>query len=187
MDLFNPYLIGAVFGLSEFGLLLAKRAGSAARTADRGSLGLIWGVILSCIALAVLARLFVPQAHSSVLTRLHVPGGVLFVLGLALRWYSIRYLGRYFTVNVAIAADQRVIDTGPYRHVRHPSYSGVLLEFLGYGITFGNWLSLALLVLPVLAVFLRRMQIEERALQQGLGDAYVRYMARTKRLIPGIY
>lgn len=187
MDIFSPNLIGPLIGLSEFALLLAKRSGSGARSADRGSLGILWGVILASIVLAVLAANFVPQANSAWLMRLRTFGGVLCVLGLALRWYAILYLGRYFTVNVAIAADHRVIDTGPYRYVRHPSYSGSLLVFAGLGITFGNWLSLALLVVPVLLAFAWRMAIEERALSQALGDAYVRYMARTRRLIPGIY
>jgi protein-S-isoprenylcysteine O-methyltransferase len=187
VEIFSPHLIGPVFGVSEFGLLLAKRSGSGAQSVDRGSLRLLWGVILSCIVLAIVGDLFVPQAHSAWLLRVRTLGGVLFVLGLILRWYSIIYLGQYFTVNVAIAADHRVIDTGPYRFVRHPSYSGSLLEFIGFGITVGNWLSLALLVLPVLLAFARRISIEERALSQALGDGYVRYMARTKRLIPGIY
>jgi protein-S-isoprenylcysteine O-methyltransferase len=187
MDLFSFQLIGTVFGLSEFGLLLAKRSGSGARSADRGSLGLIWVVVMGCIALAILVEIFVPQARSAALTELRPAGAGLFLLGLLLRWYAIFYLGRYFTVNVAIAADHRVVDTGPYRFVRHPSYSGSMLEFLGLGITFGNWLSLVVLVLPALAIFTWRMQIEERALSQALGDGYRHYMARTKRLIPGIY
>ncbi|MGA8708221.1 MAG: isoprenylcysteine carboxylmethyltransferase family protein [Steroidobacteraceae bacterium] len=186
-ELFSPNLLGPVFGLSEFALLLGKRSGSGATSADRGSLRLLWGVIGLCVVLAILAGNLVPQANSSWLWRLRTAGGVLFLLGLLLRWYAIITLGRFFTVNVAIAADHRVIDTGPYRLVRHPSYSGSLLQFVGLGITFGNWLSLALLVLPVLAVYQRRIAIEEQALSQGLGDPYRRYMAQTRRLIPGIY
>ena len=66
-----------------------------------------------------------------------------FVVGIAIRWYAIVYLGRFFTVNVAIAADHRLIDSGPYRFVRHPSYIGALMAFLGLGLTLGNWVSLA--------------------------------------------
>jgi protein-S-isoprenylcysteine O-methyltransferase len=186
-DLLRPDVLGPLFGLSEFALLLGKRSGGSAASADRGSLRLLWGVIGFCILLAVLAADFVPQANSSWLLSLRTAGGALFLLGLVLRWYAIVYLGRFFTVNVAIAADHHVVDTGPYRLVRHPSYSGSLLQFVGLGITFGNWLSLALLVLPVVGVFLRRIAIEEQALAQGLGEPYRRYMAQTRRLIPGIY
>jgi protein-S-isoprenylcysteine O-methyltransferase len=187
MQWLDPRYIGPLFGLSEFALLLAKRAREGARAADSGSLSLIWVVILLCMALAALAGLYLPQADSGWLLRLRTTGGLLFLAGLLLRWYAIIYLGRFFTVNVAIAADHRVVDTGPYRWVRHPSYSGSLLEFLGFGITFGNWLSLALLTLPVAMVFHNRIRIEEQALCTALGDDYRRYMARTRRLIPGIY
>jgi protein-S-isoprenylcysteine O-methyltransferase Ste14 len=187
LDLATPSILGPLFGLSELGLLLAKRAGRGAKAADSGSLGMIWGVILACICLATLAQIFVPQANSALLLQARTAGGVLFLLGLALRWYSIFYLGRFFTVNVAIAADHRVVDTGPYRFIRHPSYTGSMLQFIGFAITYGNWLSLAILVPPTLAAFMRRITIEERALSAALGERYLAYMARTKRLIPGLY
>ncbi|HEY0682702.1 MAG TPA: isoprenylcysteine carboxylmethyltransferase family protein [Steroidobacter sp.] len=107
-------------------------------------------------------------------------GVVIFVSGAALRWYAIFYLGPYFTVDV------RVGDTGPYRFVRHPSYTGVLLEFLGFALFIGNAWSMLLLV-PVAIVFSYRIRVEERALEQGLGEAYASYQRRTKRLIPFVY
>lgn len=186
MRLSDPAVIGSVFALSELALLLFRRAGGT-RATDRGSLGRIWGVIGAAIALAVAGRIALPQADSALLERLSGTGGVLFVLGLALRAWAIVHLGRYFTVDVAVAEDQPVIDTGPYRFIRHPSYSGALLEFFGYAITFGNWLSLALLLPPVWLIFLYRMRIEEQALCAGIGEPYLRYMSRTKRLIPGLY
>ena len=134
----------------------------------------------------MLAGILVPQANLAWLMRLRTLGGVLFILGLILRWYSIIYLGQIFTVNVTIAADHRVIDTGPYRFVRHPSYSGSLLEFLGFGIIFGNWLSLVLLVLPVGLAFAAASRSRAGA-GGALGEAYLRYIARAERLIPGVY
>jgi protein-S-isoprenylcysteine O-methyltransferase len=187
IDLFNPSILGPLFGLSEFGLLLWKRSGGNARSADSGSLGMLWGVILAGILVATLVANFVPQAHSEWLYRLRAVGAALCIAGLALRWYSIFYLGRLFTVNVAIASDHRLIETGPYRFVRHPSYSGSLLAFIGLGVTYANWLSLIIVVLPVLLAFRRRIGIEEAALSQALGERYTQYMARTKRLIPGVY
>jgi len=104
-----------------------------------------------------------------------------------LRWYSIGYLGRYFTVDVSISAEHRLIDSGPYRFIRHPTYTGALLAFLGLGFCLGNWLSILFLSLPIIAVFLRRVRIEERALLGALGEQYRPYMRRTKRLVPFIY
>jgi protein-S-isoprenylcysteine O-methyltransferase Ste14 len=90
-------------------------------------------------------------------------------------------------VNVAIAADHRVVEAGPYRLLRHPSYTGALLAFLGLGICLDNWASLALLTLPTSVVFLWRMRIEEDALLETFGERYRDYMRRTRRLIPFIY
>lgn len=187
IDPFAPGIIGPIFGLSEFALLLWKRSGANARSADSGSLGMLWVVILACLVIATLVAVNVPQAHSEVLYRLRAVGAALAIVGLVLRWYSIFYLGRFFTVNVAIASDHQVIEGGPYRFVRHPSYSGALLAFIGLGITYANWLALIIVVMPVLAAFMRRIGIEEAALSQALGERYTHYMARTKRLIPGVY
>jgi len=90
-------------------------------------------------------------------------------------------------VNVAIAADHRLIDTGPYRYLRHPSYTGALLAFLGLGLCMGNWASMLVMIVPIFLVFLRRMNVEEAALLKGLGEPYREYMLRTKRLVPGLY
>jgi protein-S-isoprenylcysteine O-methyltransferase len=104
-----------------------------------------------------------------------------------LRWYSIFYLGRFFTVDVQVSADHQLIDSGPYRFIRHPSYTGILFEFLGFGLCLGNWLSVLIIIVPVGAAFLYRIRVEESALARGLGERYVTYCSRTKRLIPFVY
>ena len=187
MTLTSPQVLGPLFGLSEFGLLLAKRSRAGAASADEGSLRMLWVVILCSLGLATLAGILLPGANSAFLIRLRPLAAALFIGGLALRWYAIVYLGRLFTVNVAIAADHSLIDSGPYRYIRHPSYSGALLAFLGLGISFGNLVSLALVVVPPSLAFMRRIAIEEMALSRALGERYVHYMARSKRLIPGLY
>ena len=187
MNLPGPELIGAAYGLSEFALSIRKRSSGNASNADRGSLRLLWGVIMVAVTAAILASRFAPWAQSALLSRAYGIGVLVFVLGLALRWYAILHLGRFFTVDVAIASDHRVVDDGPYRWVRHPSYTGALLAFAGFGICLGNWLSLALLVPLVGWAFARRIAVEEAALTAALGDAYRAYAARTRRLLPGIY
>jgi len=106
---------------------------------------------------------------------LYGAGLVLFAAGLSLRWYSVVYLGRLFTYDVAIAADHRVVDSGPYRYIRHPAYSGSLLTFVGLGVCGGNALSLLVLVTPIALAFLRRIAIEEAALKLALGNRYCDY------------
>ena len=114
-------------------------------------------------------------------------GLAIFLAGIAIRLYSIIYLGKFFTANVAIAADHKLIDTGPYQQVRHPAYTGSLLTFLGFGLFFCNWASLVIMIVPVYAAFLWRIHIEEQALLGAFGEQYEEYMKRTKRLVPGVY
>jgi protein-S-isoprenylcysteine O-methyltransferase len=111
----------------------------------------------------------------------------MFIFGIVLRWFAILYLGRFFTVNVAIHADHQVVDSGPYRFIRHPSYTGGLLTAVGFSMTLNNWGSFVIIVLPCVAVTLWRIHLEEQALRAALGERYSSYMWRTRRLIPFIY
>jgi protein-S-isoprenylcysteine O-methyltransferase Ste14 len=83
---------------------------------------------------------------------------------------------------LAVNKRAKVVET-----VRHPSYTGALMAFLGLALCLANLASLAMMVVPVFLVFLRRMQVEDGALLQALRDPYRDYMKRTKRLIPAIY
>ncbi len=188
MNLSAAPVLGVIYIVSELGLGWHKRAvAGAARVQDRGSLRLLWLVIVVSVTLAFNLAYQLPAAAMNGGSWLQVLGIALFAAGLAIRWYAIVRLGRFFTVNVAIAADHRLIDTGPYRLVRHPSYTGALMAFLGLGLCLANWASLAVIIVPIFLVFLRRMHIEEAALLQAFADQYRDYMRRTKRLIPSVY
>ena len=96
-------------------------------------------------------------------------------------------LGRFFQLTVVVQEDHRVVESGPYRVVRHPSYSGLLLIFVGVGFTLGNWLSVAAcLVLPLLGLLVR-IRSEEAVLNRELGEPYRAYSARTRRLVPRLW
>jgi protein-S-isoprenylcysteine O-methyltransferase Ste14 len=114
-------------------------------------------------------------------------GLVLLLAGTALRWAAIRALWRYFTVNVSILEGQRVVKRGLYGVVRHPAYTGLLLRYLGFGLAFANWLSAALVFLPMLCVTVYRIRVEEAALREHFGEEYAAYALAKKRLVPGIY
>lgn len=187
MRLPSADVLGILFGLSEFALSLFKRSGGSARKVDRSSLRVVWATVLVSVVLAIVASRRAPQWHSALLEHAYAAGVVLFAFGIALRWYAIVHLGRFFTVDVAIADDHRVVDDGPYRWVRHPSYTGAIIAFAGYGVCVGNWLSLALVVVPVTWAFVRRIEVEEAELGSALGEPYRAYAARTRRLLPGIY
>lgn len=180
-------LLGWLWCASEFGLTIFKRSKSNAMSKDRHSLGLIWLLTLSGVALGIFAayRLHncrIPYSDLTLKTAI-----TLFLLGMVLRWWAIIHLGRFFTTNVAIANDHRVIADGPYHFIRHPSYTGSLLAVIGFGLSFHNWASLLIIFTASAAATLWRIHIEEAALAEALGTSYETYMARTKRLVPFVY
>ena len=179
--------LSAILLASEVALALSKRSKSRAAGKDRFTLPLLWTVIGISIFAAFFLREAFPQGSLPHPRILYIIGLILFVLGLIVRWISIIHLGRFFTVNVAIAADHQLITTGPYRFVRHPSYTGTLLIFLGFGLCMLNIFSLPAVFLPIAAAFLWRMHIEEEALKEAFGDRYLSYVASTRRLIPHVY
>ena len=181
------YLALLYFG-SEMLIGLLRPAKAGARSpADRSSTRVLWILIPVSMFFGFQMEFGLPAASWGYQPWINVLGIAITLAGLAFRWYSIIYLGRFFTVDVAIAADHRVIDTGPYRLIRHPSYSGAVLALVGLGMCYCNWLSLALVVIPPSAAFLWRINIEERALTSALGEAYANYKAHTRRLIPLVY
>jgi protein-S-isoprenylcysteine O-methyltransferase Ste14 len=114
-------------------------------------------------------------------------GAAVFAAGLVLRVWAVRTLGRFFRYTVVVDDDHRVIDHGPYRVIRHPSYTGLLAAGLGVGIALDSWLSAAVCLLPPLVGFTIRLLSEERTLADELGEPYLAYMRRTRRLLPGIW
>lgn len=114
-------------------------------------------------------------------------GVVLATGGLAFRIWAIRTLGRFFTSRVIVQSDQTVVDTGPYKLLRHPSYTGALAGAMGACLVLGSaWGAMAVLAFVVPAYRLR-MAAEETELGAKLGEPYRAYMQRTRRLLPFVY
>ena len=187
MRLPSAETIGLFYAASEAALGLFKRSGSSDSRLDRSSLRALWITIVLSVAAAITVSRVLPQFSSQSLSRLYPFGVGTFVAGLVLRWMAIIHLGRFFTVDVAIAKDHRLVESGPYRFVRHPAYSGALLAFAGFGICLGNWISLLALIVPIGWAFLRRIGIEESALTRALREDYAAYARRTRRLVPFVY
>ena len=169
---------------SELFLSAKRRSRSPRVSQDRGSFRLLAVFLSAAFSLDFAFALLLPSVAIPS-ARIMFAVGLCFVLGgTALRWYAVTTLGRYFTVDVASEVSQPVIDVGPYRLVRHPSYAGILLALFGFALALGNWAGLfAMLVLPA-AAFAYRITVEEAALLSTLGEPYARYMRRTWRLIP---
>ena len=180
--------LGLIYLLSELLLTLTRRSRSQTGTKqDRSTLGIIWLVIAVSITAGVFVAQNFPAAvlpHGPMLVTAAV---VLFVSGLILRWWAIITLGRFFTVDVTIEKDHELVERGPFRIVRHPSYTGVLLAFVGLALSLGNWAAFIVILVPIGAAFIHRINVEEQALSHALGSHYTEYMKRTKRLVPFIH
>jgi protein-S-isoprenylcysteine O-methyltransferase Ste14 len=114
--------------------------------------------------------------------------GLAFLLaGIIVRWTAIYTLGKYFTGTVLIRDDHRLIRSGLYKHIRHPAYTGALLAHFGLGLSFSNWISMSLSLVPFSVAAFYRMHVEERALREAFGEPYITYSKCTKRLIPKLY
>lgn len=114
-------------------------------------------------------------------------GVLLMVAGIALRGWSTRVLGRFYTRTLVTASDHRIVEEGPYHLVRHPGYSGSLLVWIGAGLASNNWIAFAVISLACVGVYLYRIRSEEAMLVEKFGSDYVEYRMRTKRLIPFLY
>jgi protein-S-isoprenylcysteine O-methyltransferase Ste14 len=170
---------------STVDILSLKRLRAGAARRDRGSYFLILGLSVVGILVGLLVAFKVPAtAITSARPVLFWLGIGILCAGIALRLYAIITLGAFFTTAVAVASEQTVIESGPYRLIRHPAYSGFLLILLGLGLSLTNWLSLLLILGCPLPGIMYRIAVEERALQAQLGQPYQEYMRHTKRLIP---
>lgn len=108
------------------------------------------------------------------------------ISGLALRTWAVRTLGSWFTWNVAVQAGQRVVSRGPYRVMRHPSYTGALITFVASCVLLRSWVVATLAACALTGAFLRRIRYEEALLSRTL-PGYDAYAARTGGLIPRIF
>jgi protein-S-isoprenylcysteine O-methyltransferase Ste14 len=135
--------------------------------------------LVAAIAASFLPWLTIPRPEVAV-----VLGMALLIAGAVLRRLCFNALGKSFTGTVIVAKDQAIIQNGPYRFVRHPSYTAAFLMFIGIGLALCSWLSLALLFVAHCYLYGRRVAVEERALLGTLGTPYREYMSRTTRFIP---
>jgi len=162
-------------------------AGSGARP-ERASLVLLVVALVVGFVGAALVAGHVPAAALPAQPAAFAIGAIVMAAGLALRWWSVLVLGRSFTVDVRVRDEQQVVDRGPYGVVRHPSYTGLLLVFIGFGLMLANGLALAIVVVIPVAALVNRIRVEERMLADGIGEPYRRYLARVRyRIVPFVW
>lgn len=115
-------------------------------------------------------------------------GGAMLVIALGFRIWSIRMLGTAFTSVVETSENQRIVTSGPYSLVRHPSYLGALVATMGIAIFLRAWFGAVVAAAAMTLAYFYRINVEEKELVRAFGDAYVEFQGRTKsRLLPGIW
>ncbi|MDB6094939.1 MAG: putative Isoprenylcysteine carboxyl methyltransferase [Verrucomicrobia bacterium] len=181
-----PAQLGLVYFVSEIVLRFSRRSSGNAQKSDGGSLLLLWLTIGAGVGLGITLTHLAPSGRFFPSQYFRTLAVLVFAAALGLRWWSILSLGKFFTVDVAIAHDHQLVIRGPYRWMRHPSYTGMMVAFLALGLTLENWISLLALLVPIALALAYRIKIEERALLSAFGDEYRRYASTTKRLIPGV-
>jgi protein-S-isoprenylcysteine O-methyltransferase Ste14 len=164
---------------------LLSRQGSVA---DADSRAVVYAsVVAGCVGRLRAGRRGAGGGDPSSARAAVVAGLVVVVAGTAIRQWAVTLLGQFFTTSVRVHTGQTVVDTGPYRWVRHPSYTGLILTFVGLGLALGNWAALAILLVVPTGGLVFRIRVEERALLAALGEPYRRFMASRARLIPGVW
>jgi protein-S-isoprenylcysteine O-methyltransferase Ste14 len=183
-SLVAAYVIVGVFLVAEARLRRGEEAKSLeAGAADEGTtrlIGVSFGSAL--IGAPLLSLLGLGRMPGT-----GVLGPIVMGLGLALRVWAARELGRFYTRTLRVAGDQTVVRSGPYRLVRHPGYLGDLVMWLGFGLAAANWLVAAAVAAAMGYAYYRRIQSEEAMLLASLGEPYRAYARDTWRLIPAVY
>ncbi len=182
------YVTLGLFGASEWSIRLRSQRNHGGTPRDRGSLYVVIGAAVLGVVAAFAVAQYVRGAGVGVSRwPIFVIGVVIVMLGVALRQWAVHSLGRFFTVQVRVRSGQTVVDTGPYRWVRHPSYTAIIISFVGIGVALENWVSLAVLVVVPTIGLVVRIHVEERALLDALGEPYRHFATSRARLIPKVW
>ena len=166
--------------------LMQRRKSTVTKAGDKGSLWLLYlmitlGYILSfSIGATTLGRVNHWNTFFAI-------GFTLVAIGLVIRIQSILTLKKQFTYSVAKIENHTLIEKGLYKWIRHPGYLGQIIIFIGIPTSLANWLSVILMLTPVLVGYIYRISVEERFMVEQMGAEYIGYQKRTKRLIPMIW
>ncbi len=163
-------------------ILRSGQSGTRVRR-DRGSLLIIYGSIFISITIAF----YFAQTRVWILTGwVFYLGIVMMLLGIFVREWAVVTLRRYFSYSVRVREDHKVVQNGPYSVVRHPAYTGTMLTIIGLGFALRSLAGVLVLAVLFTLAFTYRIKVEEKLLIGELGDEYLQYLKRTKRLIPFI-
>jgi protein-S-isoprenylcysteine O-methyltransferase Ste14 len=179
--------VSYLYGFFEVFMNLRQRSkNKVATSSDKSSLWWLYGLITAGYALSFsIGATKIGRIYSW--NSFFAFGMAMVVIGLTIRIHSILTLKRYFTYSVAKVENHELIETGLYKFIRHPGYLGQIIIFIGISTSISNWLSILVMVISITFGYLYRINVEERFMMEQMGDIYLDYQKRTKRLIPMIY
>jgi protein-S-isoprenylcysteine O-methyltransferase Ste14 len=151
---------------------------------DRGSALLIFFSIFVSI---FIANEFAEYEVALLPAAFFYAGLVMMLAGISIRIWAVSTLRSFFSYTVQIKQDHHIVENGPYRFVRHPAYTGSLLTILGVGFALQSWGATLVIAVIFGISFGYRIKVEEKALVASLGEAYISYSRRVKRLIPSVF
>jgi protein-S-isoprenylcysteine O-methyltransferase len=193
--IFNPAALRhpQLWMLVAFGVALSvfqpvyKPVDGAAPERDRGTAAqIVWSVYLTQFLGAIEAVNFrYPQSLDW--DAITTAALVAMAAGLGLRVWAVLTLGRYFTWFITVYEDHKVIRSGPFRFIRHPSYCGALILFVATLVFIHAWVAVILSLVFQLFAYIRRIRYEERLMIERLGESYVTYRREVKALVPLIW
>jgi len=175
-------ILFCVWILSEIINFLFSRKNSQTTNKDKGSCWIIIAMAWSVLFIAFTLRGFGIGIFGG---SLQYAGLVLIAVGIILREWSIWVLGKYFTGQVQVREKAKLVTNGPYRYIRHPSYTGGMLSLIGITLAIGTWFGALVAFVLSLIAYQYRIHVEEEALQKAFGSEYEEYKNRTYKLFPG--
>ncbi|HLO18247.1 MAG TPA: isoprenylcysteine carboxylmethyltransferase family protein [Anaerolineales bacterium] len=175
----------------QFFFLDRSRRGAEAKSFEAGKFDqhstLYIGIAYFMSALALLASWLFNWFHVGILPMwVGWLGVVAALVGLLFRWWANRVLGTFYTRTLKVTENQSIVRAGPYRLIRHPGYLGSILIWTGAAAATANWIVLLIVLITMLAVYIYRIESEEKMLISAYTD-YAEYRRHTWRLIPLVY
>lgn len=191
LDLLKTWPVGLIIG---FGILLTMSQPSMAATKtipnthDRYSMLLITVGAILCYAIPLCDFAYRNPEREILIHQSSTILGIIFIYGgFAFRYWSIQVLGKFFSSKVEIKEGHELIQIGPYKILRHPSYSGAWISMVGVSLLFQSKIGLVFSIFIYFLIYIYRIECEEKALVGTFGEKYTAYQEKTWRMFPYLY
>lgn len=178
------FLLLIAWFVTEFAVRARARSIAGAPSGERRDRG-SGALLILMVFIAIIGSVISFQARLWLLPDpVFYLGVAVMITGIVIRAWAITRLGRHFSPVVRTSADQQIVKTGPYRLVRHPSYTGMVLAIIGYSVALTSGIGILVAFVAVAIGFGYRIHVEEAALTERFGEEYRDYVRSTWRLIP---